>query len=398
ALYERLNLRNAICIQPLSSEYISWYLDDVGKPLQGLKQLLQRDKELEKFARTPLIFSVMTVAYQDYSLETLLKEMSVKEKRYEKLFDNYIKRMFQRKIETQKYWQYSKLQTKKWLIWLAQQMKRNSIEVFLIEKIQPSWLINKPPRLLSQKEAAVCMGLAAVFYFGIMSSGINGGVLMLGLIFGLIGWLISRLYDSLFEEVKIVETLHWSQQEAQKYCLSCLKNFFYLGFILECIILIYNIYSNEPHPFFIPLINALSVGLFLGIFWGIYGGFIGGNRELEIDHKNKKPNQGIFISSQKALIFGIITGLIGGIISYSSSFNIIIGLFFGITGSLFAGGSAVVKHGILRFILWKKHYIPWNYAHFFDYATERIFMYKVGGGYIFIHRMLMKHFANKKLD
>lgn len=76
ALSERFNLRNAVCLKPLSSEYIKWYLDDINywekdisKSLVGLKQLLQKDKELEEFARTPLIFSVMTVAYQGYSLK-----------------------------------------------------------------------------------------------------------------------------------------------------------------------------------------------------------------------------------------------------------------------------------------------------------------------------------------
>jgi len=28
-----------------------------------------------------------------------------------------------------------------------------------------------------------------------------------------------------------------------------------------------------------------------------------------------------------------------------------------------------------------------------DYAADRIFLRKVGGGYIFIHRMLMEYFA-----
>jgi hypothetical protein len=42
--------------------------------------------------------------------------------------------------------------------------------------------------------------------------------------------------------------------------------------------------------------------------------------------------------------------------------------------------------------LWWYGYIPWNYARFLDYATERIFLQKVGG-YIFIHRLLLEHFA-----
>ncbi|MDJ0904037.1 MAG: hypothetical protein QNJ55_35140 [Xenococcus sp. MO_188.B8] len=35
----------------------------------------------------------------------------------------------------------------------------------------------------------------------------------------------------------------------------------------------------------------------------------------------------------------------------------------------------------------------WNYARFLDYASDRIFLQKVGGGYIFIHRLLLEHFA-----
>ena len=37
--------------------------------------------------------------------------------------------------------------------------------------------------------------------------------------------------------------------------------------------------------------------------------------------------------------------------------------------------------------------IPWNYVKFLDYAAERILLRKVGGGYTFIHRMLLEYFA-----
>jgi hypothetical protein len=60
--------------------------------------------------------------------------------------------------------------------------------------------------------------------------------------------------------------------------------------------------------------------------------------------------------------------------------------------ALLAGG-ACIKHFVLRIILYCNRYIPWNYARFLDYASERLLMKKVGGGYIFYHRMLMEHFA-----
>lgn len=36
---------------------------------------------------------------------------------------------------------------------------------------------------------------------------------------------------------------------------------------------------------------------------------------------------------------------------------------------------------------------PWHYVDFLDYAAERLFLRKVGGGYSFIHRLLQDDFA-----
>ena len=42
--------------------------------------------------------------------------------------------------------------------------------------------------------------------------------------------------------------------------------------------------------------------------------------------------------------------------------------------------------------------VPLKYARFLDYAASLIFLRKVGGGYIFVHRLLMDHFANMTED
>jgi hypothetical protein len=38
--------------------------------------------------------------------------------------------------------------------------------------------------------------------------------------------------------------------------------------------------------------------------------------------------------------------------------------------------------------------MPWNYPRFLDYAAEQILLRKVGGGYIFVHRLLLEYFAS----
>ena len=58
------------------------------------------------------------------------------------------------------------------------------------------------------------------------------------------------------------------------------------------------------------------------------------------------------------------------------------------------GGWAYLRHYVLRLLLWRAGAIPWNYPRFLDYAAEHILLRKVGGGYIFVHRLLLEYFAS----
>jgi hypothetical protein len=60
---------------------------------------------------------------------------------------------------------------------------------------------------------------------------------------------------------------------------------------------------------------------------------------------------------------------------------------------LLYGGRTCVQHLVLRAQLWRAGLIPWNYPQFLDYASERILLRRVGGGYIFVHRLLLEYFA-----
>lgn len=59
----------------------------------------------------------------------------------------------------------------------------------------------------------------------------------------------------------------------------------------------------------------------------------------------------------------------------------------------FIPGLAFIRHFVLRFILWRSGYIPWNYARFLKLATERLFLQQAGDRYRFVHRLLQAHFA-----
>ena len=129
ALTERLQISSALCLQPLSSKQVHDFLNNFGGSLAGLKTLLQRDAELEKFAQTPLILNFMSVAYQGWSVEKLAPELRSTTDRDKHLFDTYIERRLERGSTSE----YSKNKVLHWLSWLASRMVQEKQTIFLIE-------------------------------------------------------------------------------------------------------------------------------------------------------------------------------------------------------------------------------------------------------------------------
>jgi len=100
----------------------------------------------------------------------------------------------------------------------------------------------------------------------------------------------------------------------------------------------------------------------------------------------------------------ILGGLIGGITfgfletlivspTFGLSFGVSFGLMVGLGVGLYFTGASVIKNLILRTILHTNNQLPLKLLSFLDYCTDLIFLRRVGGGYIFVHRLLMEHFA-----
>ena len=96
-------------------------------------------------------------------------------------------------------------------------------------------------------------------------------------------------------------------------------------------------------------------------------------------------------------VFGVGGGLAGGAAAGLAS-GLAVGLFFGLVGGLvfglLYGGATVLQHYMLRWLLYRNGFIPLHLVAFLNYCVDRIFLRKVGGGYIFAHRLLMEHFAS----
>jgi hypothetical protein len=62
-------------------------------------------------------------------------------------------------------------------------------------------------------------------------------------------------------------------------------------------------------------------------------------------------------------------------------------------GFLFSGGVEVLRHTSLRLALALQRRLPLNLAGFLDHATRLIILRRVGGGWVFLHRLLQEHMA-----
>ena len=396
ALSERLKLSSAICLQPLTAEQIDRFLA-ASDSLAGLRSLIQQDKELEEFAQTPLILNIMSLAYADWSIESLMQQFGVTENRYEHLFDTYVDRMLGRRSTALPY---LKDKILRWLRWLARQMVREGAIVFLIEEMQPAWLDTRIERRTYQIRffltVGLIVGLIPSLSMGLIVgriAGLNAGLisgLIVGLIIGLIIGAISGLMGG--QQIKLVEQLNWTWQKE--------KSLF--TFVLICVLMGVLIYTGSSFV----LVSVLSFGLLLELSDGL--------ESAEVEQK-MVPNQGIRDSAKNYMVVVVICGLIFGLnvvlilslgielmdsslslelmdsLIFGSSFGLSLGLIFGLKW----GGTACIKHFTLRLILYHADRIPWNYARFLDFASDRLLLKKVGGGYLFYHRMLMEHLARQ---
>jgi DNA polymerase III delta prime subunit len=437
--YTDLNVRlafyRAIYLQPLTPEQVDEYLDRAGEKLASLRATLQADEALRSMAQSPLILNIMSLAYQNTSAEDLSDPALATDKaRRQHLFNTYIARMFSRKAGGR---QYADEQTKQRLSWLARNMQQHNQEVFLIEALQPSWLSARGWQWLYVLTSRLIFGLA----YWLLIVGIGGPItiwLIVGLSLGLIdalrlellrkqmgteepkiswwsvanviavGLIIWPLFglsagllfapiiglifgirgsrQNLEREIQTVEALHWSTSKALTGGLIGALGGLLFGRLFE---LVDGLFSG-----------AWPVGLSHGVqtsglLFGLTGVILSG-LDHEIIETKSFPNQGIQLSIRNAIFGALIVGPLFGLSAVLLDIQPmgLFGRISGLLGTLWYGGLDVIQHYTLRLILLIQGHTPANYARFLDYAVGRIFLQKVGGGYRFIHRLLLEHFAN----
>jgi len=393
----KLSLEGAITLQPLTSKQVNAYFDKFGKSLAGAKQLLKKDKALQELAETPLMLSIVALAYKDTKADELIGPNNIEEQR-KYIFNSYIQRMFERSTRTANA-PFSKQQALHYLCWLARKMVQHNIITYQIEAMQPDWLEDKSQRPLYR----LVVGLSFRLSFALIA-GLNVGY-SVGLIAGLIAALSVGLISGLIVgnvggpigEINMVTRLKWSLKEGR------------LGLIVGIIFgIIFGPFFGLSIGLSSGPIFGLSSRLIFGMIFGLIGALFGGLRGEQIE-ETTRPGQRLkqmrsnaffaFMSSGliAGLFFGLLAGPIGGLsvrlIIRGLIGGLFIGLFIGLVVGLLYGFVALIQHYTLRFVLARYQLLPTRLIPFLDYAVDLIFLRQVGGSYIFVHRLLMEHFA-----
>jgi predicted NACHT family NTPase len=159
----RVELSGAVAIEPLSRAQVSTYLKQAGKLLAGVQTALRDDETLWELLDTPLMLSIVALAYRGRSAAEVRATGSLEERRAH-LFTAYTKVMFERRT---KITEYTQRQTIRWLAWLAQSLMHTNLSIFYVEWMQPNWLSSRAQRWV--------VAMMPIIFSGLFSTGRSSG-------------------------------------------------------------------------------------------------------------------------------------------------------------------------------------------------------------------------------
>jgi eukaryotic-like serine/threonine-protein kinase len=457
-----LQLHGAVLALPLEREQIAHVLAEGGERLEGICAALAQDAALWELLKTPLMLSIVVLAYEGQAANALPSSGDAMLRRT--LFGRYVARMLDRRADAPFY---PRQEILRWLRWLAKQLGHHDQTVYQIEAMQADWLASTTQQRIYWRLSAltigllvglmggVCFGLAMGLLVG-FRVGIGVG-LVSGLSVGLSAGFLVRLDGGSNLPLAPVDQVQWSWEELRQRWWSVLPTGVGFGLVGGIFVglfgglviglgfgLIVGVgfglsfgLRGGGYPTIAPVdqvqwswqafrqrwwsvlaiglllgvLSGLLVGVLSGLLVGVLSGLLGGLlsglhirfQSVNPDRRSQ-PNDGIRRSARSGLVgaligglgFGLVVGIGFGLVG-GLGFGILVGVgggvLIGIGGGLLFGWAAVLQHYTLRLFLWRSGVFPRDIAAFCDYCAERILLRRVGGGWIFIHRLLLEYFA-----
>ncbi|HQF71680.1 MAG TPA: hypothetical protein PLH39_10420, partial [Promineifilum sp.] len=348
-----------------------------------------------------LMLSIMTLAYR--RMPEGGEGMGAALLTRTQLFEVYAERMARYRSKDMRF---SPSDTIAWLSWLARQLIREGKPTFFLEDMQPAWLdAGDRPRFGRDMRLLVFMilsgaALPAVFIALIFGRwGAAAAVLLVGLLAAAVPALTGRFLLRArlpFDRIETVESLRWSWPYAALGLGIGAAGGLALGALLGWI-------GRGGVAPWAALLAAAG-----GTLGGVEAGLRPGDLRLRMT-----PEQGISQSFQSGrTVLRRISVL--PVILFSATLFVAMSLsgrlivlaiapwlmwlmaYLNLGFALAYGWLAYFQHLWLRRRLYDRGHIARDYPAFLNQAAERNLLRKVGGGYTYVHALLLQYFGERK--
>lgn len=416
-LTTKLALEEAVVIQPINPQQVDKYVAQSGSGFGPLHAALSDDPTLYELIDTPLMLYVAALAYKYHPSNDVLSMKTIAERR-RVLFDTYIDAMFLRAGRSKKVVKHTQTQTISALIWLGWQMRQYKNTTFYIERMQRDWqeLLTLSQQLQYVKRVKQMGGLITGIFAGIVGFilylPVFGFVtsLIIGLICGLgLGLLMRSNFGGIRGDIDLGKRLVWRWSKV-KLDMDDLGPF---GCLIPLFIGI-TITTNGLAELPTRLLFLLVIVILLAATGKTAEGLV----YEAVDTRNTPRQlirysawsflQGVLVGLLSGVVIGVLMGGFGLLIlPVAASIEVgvrlvllvpglllalVLGLSFGIEN----GGRAVIEHYTLRWLLFREGVLPFrDLFSWLDYCVDSLFLSRAGGGYRFVHGLLMEHFAEK---
>lgn len=476
-LAERLRLASAVVLQPLSRSAVASYLRAAGRPMAGVRAVLARDERLWELLTTPLMLSIVVLAYARVPATHIRADGDIETRRC-RLLTDYVDAMLARPRSglARDRPCHQPVEIRRWLSWLAETMSRRHESVFYPDWLQVSSLTDRQDRVRAVVQPALLVGIATA----VAALVIDRGLLLttgFSLPFRSAWWFIPLLFGAVAAlacgQTRIAPARQWQRWAVTRFVRALVAgggaglvtamvsnwvlplvplggwqflSAYYFGWLLfggvagnlatraveslargvfrcpdepgarrvsrhsgalvsmSVIATVVSVRLLHTTGFTVPVMlwSVLQLALF--------GSAVALSRPIA-DLTPTTPGEAMRRTHRQAITTGAVMAVLVSAVwhlgldrlgSYLgarwslwplSSLTIQFILFTGWLSTLSTGLSDYLRHRTVLRILARQGHVPKDLLGFLDYADSHILLRRTGGGYTFVHRLVLEYFA-----
>ncbi|MGW0804299.1 NACHT domain-containing protein [Nonomuraea sp. NPDC002799] len=425
-LREQVKAYGIVMIQPLTAEQTQHFLVDAGSGLDGLRAALAADPELWQLASSPLLLSIMALAYRE-GPERLPSTQRAGPRR--RLYAQYVRTM----LRWRKNSKYSAEASHRYLQLLASRLRTDRQTVFTIDLLGAEWLpggyhLSNSHYIMLLATVPSCALMFVVAWLMVGYPIAVFATIIVGT--GLTTQLLSQDYEN-------ISLISWQSREnarqiwpprqpprrgditansVMKSFLMSIVGFFDRGLGDKAVALVITVVvavvlSLQEFALTGPVYAIVLFVSYL-LVSGLIDGFVdelttSGRlifRTREVPSPALRPR--VRLALRVGFAWSMITGFVASYVARAApaeslpphSYGVLTGLaaFLLIFASI--GGAPLLEQVILRYELERSRCVPWPCMPFLDFMTECLILRKVGHGYIFVHRELLDFLADPEAN